>query len=301
MNNKDIGNRIKKLREANNLTQAKLAKDIGYRSNAVISKLENGESELTASQIKKITDYFKISSDYLLKGVSNKEESKEKSLQVTKSVKAKKKLSFIQNKDYVFFALILIVTIIIAISNDEFRKNTIVVFMIINISFFIYLIINKVLRFEKNTININIPLNKEIKYHTTYNSDVRKKYKKNIVISGIVMILTNILFYGIIITTISEQFSITPTFLVIALFLIVTFKSIIFIISRKLVELDITFMLLVVLAIELVITNYYLLYLDLNDVLTSELVLVAGFNYLVFLVIIMTIDIYLGKYNYKIE
>lgn len=300
MSNKDIGIKIKRLREANGLTQAKLATELGYKSNAVISKLENGESELTASQIKKITTYFNITTDFLLTG---KEIAKidNKSLQVTKTVKVKKSLSFFKRNDFIMIAIAFIMIIFAMIFKNDLRNYTLVVLMIYNLILLIYLIINKVFRSRANTDVINIPLKKNITYYSSLDDQMIKKYKKNSMVSGLVVIFTNIIFYGIIINTITEALDVMPYTLVISLLLIVIFKSVTFVLSSKFLEVDMTFLLTVILIIELMLTTLYLLYLNMYDILAPQLILTSTLNLLVFLVVITINDMFLKKYNYKIE
>ncbi|MDE5721877.1 MAG: helix-turn-helix domain-containing protein [Clostridia bacterium] len=57
--------RLKQLRESNNITQLRLALDLGTNQNT-ISRYETGEREADYSMLIKIADYFNVSLDYLL-------------------------------------------------------------------------------------------------------------------------------------------------------------------------------------------------------------------------------------------
>lgn len=48
---KEIGNRIKTLREALGLTQEELAKKVGYTSKSSVNKVEKGEVDISQSKI----------------------------------------------------------------------------------------------------------------------------------------------------------------------------------------------------------------------------------------------------------
>ena len=63
--NKNIGKRIKKLRESTNISQSNLAEVLGM-NRVTISKIENGERKIYAEEIIKFSEYFNISSDVLL-------------------------------------------------------------------------------------------------------------------------------------------------------------------------------------------------------------------------------------------
>lgn len=58
-------NRLKTLREARGINQQRLATELNV-SQAMISKYELGLSEPDISTIKRIAEYFKVSTDYLL-------------------------------------------------------------------------------------------------------------------------------------------------------------------------------------------------------------------------------------------
>ncbi len=60
-----IGNIICELRKERNLSQKKLADAIGVNQ-ATIAKIEINRNEATASTIRKLANYFEVSSDYLL-------------------------------------------------------------------------------------------------------------------------------------------------------------------------------------------------------------------------------------------
>lgn len=58
-------NRIKEIRQKRGITQAELAKQIGIAQNT-LSYWENGKYDVDNDSLKKIADYFQVSTDYLL-------------------------------------------------------------------------------------------------------------------------------------------------------------------------------------------------------------------------------------------
>lgn len=60
-----LGDRIKKLRDRENIQQNDFAKKIGV-SNVVLSRYESGERKPDYDTLDKIADYFQVSTDYLL-------------------------------------------------------------------------------------------------------------------------------------------------------------------------------------------------------------------------------------------
>lgn len=69
---KCIGNRLRKLREANNMTQQETMKKIGYSSSkkayVKMSRMENGDT-LSLREIVLLAELFGVSTDYILTGV----------------------------------------------------------------------------------------------------------------------------------------------------------------------------------------------------------------------------------------
>lgn len=64
--------RLKELRKQHNITQLKLAMDLGLNQNA-ISRYENGEREADYKTLIKLANYFDVSIDYLLERTNNPE------------------------------------------------------------------------------------------------------------------------------------------------------------------------------------------------------------------------------------
>lgn len=54
-------NKLKQIRESNNVTQDDMAELLGYKHKSGYSKLENGERKISINQAKIISDFFKRS------------------------------------------------------------------------------------------------------------------------------------------------------------------------------------------------------------------------------------------------
>lgn len=67
--------RIKELRKKKNITQLKLAIDLGTNQNT-ISRYETDEFEADFDMLKKIANYFNVSIDYLLRETDNPERNR---------------------------------------------------------------------------------------------------------------------------------------------------------------------------------------------------------------------------------
>ena len=61
---KELGKRLRVLRESIGLSQAKLAQEIGSNQSS-INRYENGQAAPTVELLRKYADYFDVSMDYL--------------------------------------------------------------------------------------------------------------------------------------------------------------------------------------------------------------------------------------------
>ena len=75
-------NRIKQLREERNMTQPELGRVLNVQG-AAISKYENEKIPLTTETIKKLAEFFGVSTDYLLGKTDEKEEQEQSELEYT--------------------------------------------------------------------------------------------------------------------------------------------------------------------------------------------------------------------------
>ncbi|MED0704886.1 helix-turn-helix domain-containing protein [Aneurinibacillus aneurinilyticus] len=65
-----LGKRIKYLREKNNFSQKRLAESLGI-TNVQLSRYETGDRNPDPDTIKKIADFFEVSTDYLFGRTNN--------------------------------------------------------------------------------------------------------------------------------------------------------------------------------------------------------------------------------------
>lgn len=72
---KEIGQRLKELREEHNFSQSQVAKYLGIdQSN--LSKMERGERKFKKSSLKKLSLLYNCSEDYILNGTDDYDKSK---------------------------------------------------------------------------------------------------------------------------------------------------------------------------------------------------------------------------------
>lgn len=73
----NISERIQKLRKERGISQDKLAEEMGVSRQAV-SKWESGQSTPELEKIAALSDYFNVTTDYLIKGTQNPSENNSK-------------------------------------------------------------------------------------------------------------------------------------------------------------------------------------------------------------------------------
>lgn len=84
--NADISERIKNLRKEKGLNQEEFGKILGI-SRRSISAIENGETDLSTQQVKIVSEFFNITTDYLLNGTKVKNEISETEQEIIQLVR----------------------------------------------------------------------------------------------------------------------------------------------------------------------------------------------------------------------
>jgi transcriptional regulator with XRE-family HTH domain len=85
----NAGSRIKNLRKNKNLSQTELAKLMGLTSSAM-SAIEIGKNNPTAEILIKLSDFFNVSTDYILKGIETERTISESEQEILEVLRADK-------------------------------------------------------------------------------------------------------------------------------------------------------------------------------------------------------------------
>ena len=64
----DVGNRIYQLRTSKGMSQRELAQALGSGSNELVARWERGASSPSAETLVKLSEFFNVSVDWILKG-----------------------------------------------------------------------------------------------------------------------------------------------------------------------------------------------------------------------------------------
>ncbi len=68
----EVGKNIKELRKSKGITATFVAQNIGVTS-SVLSEIERGKSNPTLDKLVALSDFFGVTTDYLLKGSNNEQ------------------------------------------------------------------------------------------------------------------------------------------------------------------------------------------------------------------------------------
>lgn len=83
---KEVGSRIKELREQKGLSQTDLAKLVGYQYRSTINKIENGQRNITTNLIAKLAKVFNTTPAYLMGWTDDPNEEKSTKSQILELV-----------------------------------------------------------------------------------------------------------------------------------------------------------------------------------------------------------------------
>ena len=86
----EIIDRIEELLEEKGISGAKMSRDLGF-SNAVYSQWRSGKQRPSLEKIKKMADYFEVSTDYLSCKTNSRNEQKNTSLNTEESVSSEER------------------------------------------------------------------------------------------------------------------------------------------------------------------------------------------------------------------
>lgn len=76
-----MGTRIKELRKGKNLSQTELAEILEIHLNTM-SKIESDKSDVSGEELKKLSEFFEVSTDYLLTGKEGTNEISEEEREI---------------------------------------------------------------------------------------------------------------------------------------------------------------------------------------------------------------------------
>lgn len=102
----ELGNRVRELRESQNMTQTELAEILGMKTYTTVSKWEKNENFPKGKDLKRLAQIFNVTSDYLL-GLTNdkvKKFSKDKPGEATEITLVYSKLEPLRQEKVVDFA-----------------------------------------------------------------------------------------------------------------------------------------------------------------------------------------------------
>lgn len=301
--NKEIGQRIKKLRENKNLTQNELANLLGYSNNSVISKIENGDIEISIHITEQLKGIFNVSTDYLYFG-TNDVNTKSNSETITKSINVITNFNRINLIHVIYLLTMFLLLVLTIFLKNKTQQGFLLFNSLVAISFIVVNIITKKNDLTKHVVTYHMPEDKKVVYKNSLTDTITKRYKKDKILIFILMIILDIFFYGIILTQINsyEESILLPAILIVTVLALIITKIIYMIIPIRGEIVNYSKNLFIVLSLQIVLTCLSLLMLTIINIEGFKEVLIFGvFNLIVFIFAILANNYIMSKYYFAIE
>lgn len=301
--NKEIGQRIKKLREQKNLSQLELAKLLGYSNNSIISKIENGDTEVSIHQMDKLKGIFGVSIEYLYYGVDEKNVINKKD-EITKTVNVITNFNKMELIHFVYLGIIFGLLLLSFFLKNKVYQSSLLLIILVVISFIVVTIIKGKNDINKYVETYNIPENKQLVYRNSLTDVVTRRYKKDKILIFSLMVVLDIFFYGIIVTEINkyEKSLLLPAILIVLVLGLIITKIVFMIIPTKGEIINYTKGLFITFSLQMILTLLSFLMLTIIDLnMPKELFIFGGFNLVVFIFAIIANNYIMSKYYFSIE
>ena len=184
MYEKDIGRKIKELRNKQGISQEALASVLDKSGNSSISKIENGTQTINASELKKIAVALKTTPNEIL-GFRSLTESPIYYKSVTnKQIKLKGFKSSTTRFEWIVFFILIISPLIVAFIKAEisyiFLFDLAVVISVVLIKVFLSYFMNQ----NKNSLNIQTDVNNNIAYVHKWKQSQLTEYRGSIIFTS---------------------------------------------------------------------------------------------------------------------
>jgi transcriptional regulator with XRE-family HTH domain len=184
MYEKDIGRKIKELRNKQGISQEELAKFLDKSGNSTVSKIESGTQSITASELKKLAVALKSTPNEIL-GFRSLTESPIYYKSVTnKQIKLKEFKSSTTRFEWIAFFILMISPIIVPFIKAKmgyiFLFILAVVILVVLIKVFLSYFMNQ----NKNSLNIQTDVNNNIVYVHKWKQSQLTEYRRSIIFAS---------------------------------------------------------------------------------------------------------------------
>jgi transcriptional regulator with XRE-family HTH domain len=218
MKNNEIGNRIRQLRIQKGLTQLKLANDLGFSSAGTVSGWENGTKNLSADQVVGVAEYFGVSTDYLLLGVTSQEASTFNGAEKRESeeIKVYPRIKKRRKAPHSVTLVIALLTTFFVFNHLHFSEEIKVGVLVLWLVIFFFFAVNIFAHPLRVNRVINIDLAKDVFYqHALGKKKMHRAMIKRRIFIGLILVLSLMNLYALLVGAMQDFDEIIQNFIII--------------------------------------------------------------------------------------
>lgn len=297
MRSRQIGMRIRKLREQKGLTE----RDLGIVLTEVdIFDLEEGLVYLNDIELTRLCQFFNVTKEFILvgdykgltnnKGIPNKEVKVHYYNRVTTLV------------DLIIMGLSVLMLMFVGFvkAPDSFQylyALTVILFA----GLFIFYLIAGLKRSRHKTRIIEIPQNKNIVQGFSIDDRQMKKYKKDLVLLNILIVILNGFYYSLIFTTFLNVNMIMAVTTAVSGVIFIGYKIFQIVVNIRGIDNNKYLLTVLLFLLEGVMASTLLIMMSVLKVSNFDISMFAGFNLLIYFFYIVVVNFILSKQEYIIE
>lgn len=296
-----IGQRVIKLREKNNMSVTRLAILMGHDNSDIVKGIESDTLVPTDLQMEILAQIFKVTRIYIKTGGELKEESVKVEVPSV-NVEVKKSFKLVSKIDFIVLAIMAtLFTLIPVVKAYDTRQYLYIILMFLNVILLIYYVIIYSIRSNHNKEVISIPVNRKVVYVSSFDINMVRKFRRDKLTLGILMVVLNVFYYGILFTTLNKRNHILAYIVLAAMIIFIAIKITIMVLNYRNIEKTNLRLIVLVHVVELILGTIFLATLSALKELSLELGLFGGFNLFVSYLLIIALQFILNRYKYKIE
>ena len=296
-----VGQRVVKLREKNNMSVTRLAILMGHDNRDIVKGIEDGSLTPTDLQMEILAQIFKVTRSFIKNGGEIEKETVEVEIPHI-NVEVKKSFKLVTKIDFIVLAIMAtLFTLVPIMKADDTRQYLYISLMFLNIILLIYYALIYSIRSNHNKEIISVPVNRKVVYVSSLDNNMIKKFRRDKLTLGILMVVLNVFYYGILFVTLDKHNNILSYIVLAAMIMFITIKIVITVLNYRNIEKTNLKLIVIVHVIELILGTIFLATLSALKELSIELGIFGGFNLFVSYLLIIALQFILNKYTYKVE
>lgn len=296
-----VGQRVVKLREKNNMSVTRLAILMGHDNKDIVKGIEDGSLTPTDLQMEILAQIFKVTRSFIKNGGEIEKETVEVEIPHI-NVEVKKSFKLVTKIDFIVLAIMAtLFTLVPIMKADDTRKYLYISLMFLNIILLIYYALIYSIRSNHNKEIISVPVNRKVVYVSSLDNNMIKKFRRDKLTLGILMVVLNVFYYGILFVTLDKHNNILSYIVLAAMIMFIAIKIVITVLNYRNIEKTNLKLIVIVHVIELILGTIFLATLSALKELSIELGIFGGFNLFVSYLLIIALQFILNKYTYKVE